>query len=123
VLLRGLAFYGYHGVNAAEQKLGQRFRVDVTLWLDLAPAAASDALADTVSYADVYNAVRAVMEGPPSRLLEHVAGRIGRVLLDDPRVQRVRVRILKAGPPIPGMATGQAGVERSFRRPRAAPTT
>jgi dihydroneopterin aldolase len=38
ILLRGLVFYGYHGVNPEEQKLGQRFRVDITLWADPQPA-------------------------------------------------------------------------------------
>jgi dihydroneopterin aldolase len=117
ILLRGLVFYGYHGVNPEEQKLGQRFRVDLTLWTDLQPAAASDDLEDTISYATVYEQVQAILEGPPSRLLEHVAGRIGQALLAEPRVARVRVRILKLDPPIRAMATGQAAVELVFDRP------
>jgi 7,8-dihydroneopterin aldolase/epimerase/oxygenase len=116
VVLRGLHFYGYHGVNPEEQKLGQRFRVDLTVWADLSRAAASDDLADTISYAEVYEAARAVMEGAPSRLLEHAAGRIGGALLRDARVERARVRILKLGPPIPHMDQGAAGVDLEFRR-------
>jgi 7,8-dihydroneopterin aldolase/epimerase/oxygenase len=116
VVLRGLHFYGYHGVNPEEQKLGQRFRVDLTVWADLSRAAASDDLADTISYAEVYEAARAVMEGAPSRLLEHAAGRIGGALLRDARVERARVRILKLGPPIPHMDQGVAGVDLEFRR-------
>ena len=114
ILLRGLVFYGFHGVNPEEQKLGQRFRVDVALWADLQTAATSDDLDDTISYATVYAQVRSILEGPPSRLLEHVAGRIGQALLTDPRVARVRVRILKLDPPIRTMATGMAGVELVF---------
>lgn len=117
ILLLGLVFYGYHGVNPEEQKLGQRFRVDLTLWADLQTAASSDNLNDTVSYATVYEQVRAILEGAPSRLLEHVAGRIGQALLADPRVARVRVRILKLDPPIRAMATGMTGVELVFDRP------
>jgi 7,8-dihydroneopterin aldolase/epimerase/oxygenase len=116
VVLRGLHFYGYHGVNPEEQKLGQRFRVDLTVWADLSRAAASDDLADTISYAEVYEAARAVMEGAPSRLLEHAAGRIGGALLRDARVERARVRILKLGPPIPHMDQGAAGIDLEFRR-------
>ncbi|HUS16117.1 MAG TPA: dihydroneopterin aldolase [Chloroflexia bacterium] len=117
ILLRGLVFFGYHGVNPEEQKLGQRFRVDVTLWVDLRAAAESDDLAATISYADVFAQVQAVMEGEPSRLLEHVAGRIGRALLADRRVALARVRIEKLQPPITGMATGTAGVELDFEQP------
>jgi dihydroneopterin aldolase len=50
-------------------------------------------------------------------LLEHVAGRIGQALLAEPRVARVRVRILKLDPPIRTMATGMVGVELVFDRP------
>ena len=117
IILRGLVFYGYHGVNPEEQKLGQRFRVDLTLWADLQTAAASDHLGDTISYATVYEQVRAILEGTPSRLLEHVAGRLGEALLAESRVARVRVRILKLDPPIRTMATGTAGVELVFDRP------
>ena len=116
IVLRGLQFFGYHGVNPEEQKLGQRFQVDLTLWADLRRAAASDDLADTISYAEVYETARGVMEGAPSRLLEHAAGRIGAALLRDARVERVRVRILKLNPPIPHMDQGAAGVELEFGR-------
>ncbi len=117
ILVRGLEFYGYHGVHPEEQKLGQRFRVDAALWLDLAPAAAGDDLEATVSYSWVYEQIAAVMTGAPSRLLEHAAGRIGQALLADRRVARVRVRIWKRAPPIAGMASGEAGVVLTFTQP------
>ena len=112
IFLRGLVFYGFHGVNSEEQALGQRFRVDVTLWADLAPAAASDAVADTISYATVYKRVRALVEGPPYALLESLAGRLCADLLAlDARIGRVRVRVRKVAPPLKGAAVGVAGVE------------
>ncbi len=117
IVLRGLVFYGYHGVNAEEQKLGQRFRLDLTLWTDLQAAARSDDLADTISYAAVYALIAPIMTGSPSRLLEHVAGRIATALLAaEPRLARLRVRLLKLDPPIAGMTTGQAGVVLHFAR-------
>jgi dihydroneopterin aldolase len=117
IILRGLVFYGYHGVNPEEQKLGQRFRVDITLWTNLTTAATSDDLADTISYAWVYEQVAAIMTGPPSRLLEHAAGQIGQALLADPRIARLQVRILKHDPPIAGMTQGTAGVELTLSQP------
>lgn len=54
ILLRGLVFHGYHGVLPEEQVLGQKFVVDASLSADLAAAGRSDDLADTVSYAAVY---------------------------------------------------------------------
>ncbi len=48
--LRGLKVRGDHGVFDHERRDGQDFVVDITVWIDLAPAAASDDLADTVDY-------------------------------------------------------------------------
>jgi dihydroneopterin aldolase len=106
-----MVFYGFHGVNPEEREQGQRFAVDLTIWIDLTSAAESDNLEDTLSYATVYKQVRAVVEGEPSKLLEHLAGRIGRAVLEDTRVQRVRVLLTKLMPPIKGMTTGTSAVE------------
>ena len=116
IILRDLAFYGYHGVAPEELELGQRFTVDLVLWLDLSAAAASDQLEDTISYALVYEQVQSIVEGAPSKLLEHLAGRIARAILAEPRVARVTVRVTKQTPPIKGMATGSAAIELDFTK-------
>uniref|UniRef100_A0ABL6WF27 dihydroneopterin aldolase n=1 Tax=Cannabis sativa TaxID=3483 RepID=A0ABL6WF27_CANSA len=54
LILRGLMFHGYHGVKPEENKLGQKFLVDIDAWLDLRSAGASDNLSDTISYTDIY---------------------------------------------------------------------
>ena len=46
--LRGLRVRGHHGIFEHERRDGQDFVVDITVWMDLAPAAASDDLADTL---------------------------------------------------------------------------
>src|ERR1700742_1132877 len=48
--LRGLTVRGHHGVFDHERADGQDFVVDITVWIDLADAAASDDLADTYDY-------------------------------------------------------------------------
>jgi len=104
IRLRGLRFYGRHGVVPAETTLGQRFIVDVTLGLDLRLAGEDDDLTQTVDYGAVYAAVRDVVEGPPFRLIEAVAERIaGRLLEEHPRVTSVRVRVGKPGAPVEGV--------------------
>jgi len=35
IRLKGLEFYGYHGVMEAEKELGQRFIIDLTLKTNL----------------------------------------------------------------------------------------
>lgn len=111
MFLQDMPFYGSHGVYAEERRLGQRFVVSVWLTQDLKPAAATDDLSLTVNYADVYNRVREVVEGPAHSLLETVAERICAVLLRDfAKLEAVRVRIEKPGAPIPGVF-GSVGVE------------
>ena len=114
--LRGLVFFGRHGVNPEETELGQRFSIDLTVWLDLSKAAESDDLDDTVSYSALYKLVRAEVEGAPSKLIEHVAGRIlSKVLAYDPRIAKARLAVGKVSPPLKGSTTGEVYVrlERS----------
>jgi dihydroneopterin aldolase/2-amino-4-hydroxy-6-hydroxymethyldihydropteridine diphosphokinase len=95
VIIRGLEVYGRHGVDDAEQVLGQRFVVDLELELLRCQGVASDALADTVDYAALAASVAAIVAGPPQRLLEHVAGRIADRALAEPLAHRVRVELRK----------------------------
>ena len=59
--LRGLRVRGHHGVFEHERRDGQDFVVDVTVWLDLAPAAASDDLADTLHYGELAERAAAIV--------------------------------------------------------------
>ena len=123
IALRDMVFFGRHGANPEEAVLGQRFGVELRLWLDLSRPAATDDLADTVSYSGIYKLVRAEVEGEPSKLLEHLAGRIiERVLAHDERIARARVEVTKLNPPLKGSATGHVSVSLERSRPRT-PTT
>ena len=73
--LRRLRFHAFHGVLAQERQVGADFLLDVKVGYPLAQAMQSDEVADTLNYADVYDLVAREMQ-QPSRLLEHVAGRI-----------------------------------------------
>jgi dihydroneopterin aldolase len=99
-----MRFYGHHGAIAAERELGQRFIVDLEMFLDLHPAGTSDDLAHTVSYAEIYDEVRAIVEGPPCNLLEAVAERIAAQVLAQHRpVEEIRVRVKKPEVPLRGI--------------------
>ncbi|CAN6459837.1 unnamed protein product [Victoria cruziana] len=76
LVLRGLTFHGFHGVLEEEKKLGQKFLVDIDAYMELQKAGDTDNLADSVSYADIYNLAREVVEGPSFNLLESVATKI-----------------------------------------------
>ena len=109
--LEGMAFYGYHGVDPAEQQLGQRFIVDLAVAYDLRRAGETDDLQDTVSYAQLYRLTREVVEGPSCKLLEAVAARIAATVLDRTPVVAVRVRLRKPEVPIKGSILAAAAVE------------
>ena len=109
--LEGMTFYGYHGVDPAEQQLGQRFIVDLAVAYDLRRAGETDDLQDTVSYAQLYRLTREVVEGPSCQLLEAVAARIAATVLDRTPVVAVRVRLRKPEVPIKGSILAAAAVE------------
>jgi dihydroneopterin aldolase len=111
IILTGLTFYGYHGVNPEEQRLGQRFVVDVALAVDLGAAGRSDNLDDTVSYPEVYRIVRDVVEGRPRKLIEAVAEDVAMAILGHTRARSVTVRVAKPWAPIKGLTTGEVAVE------------
>ncbi|HEV8172652.1 MAG TPA: dihydroneopterin aldolase [Actinoplanes sp.] len=99
--LRGLRVRGHHGVYDFERAEGQDFLVDVELELDLAAAAASDDVADTVHYGQLAERLAAVVAGAPVNLLETLADRLLAVCLEDRRVAAATVTVHKPQAPIP----------------------
>ncbi len=96
ILLEGMRFVGYHGTLPEERRLGQPFVVDIELRCDLRAAGASDDLALTVDYSEVYQQARAIVEGQAVNLTETVAERIAAAVLErHGRVQAVRVKVAK----------------------------
>ena len=114
-------FYGFHGMNPAEQELGQRFIVDLTATLDLGQAGTSDMLEDTVSYTRLYQTVKEVMEGPSRKLLENVAETIAGRLLDQQDISAVQIRIKKPEVPMKGSVLDYAAVEIVRKRANESP--
>lgn len=115
VFLEGLEFYGFHGVNPEEQADGQRFLVDVALSADLSRAGCTDNLDDTISYSAVYKRVRAIVEGPPSQLIEAVAENVATMLLDEFAASAVTVTVRKPDVSLSGGATLEAAGVRITR--------
>lgn len=115
--LRGLRVRGHHGVFDHEKRDGQDFLVDLVVTVDLAPAAASDDLADTLHYGELARAAAAVLAGPSRDLIETVAAEIARgVLAADARVRQVEVTLHKPSAPIP-LTFADVAVVVTRRRP------
>ena len=74
VFVSGLALHAYHGVMPHEAKVGQTFKLDLTLDIDLNSASRSDKLADTVGYDQVVNVASEAFRDKRYRLVEAAAG-------------------------------------------------
>ncbi|HEY8529292.1 MAG TPA: dihydroneopterin aldolase [Paenibacillaceae bacterium] len=99
--LKGMVFFGYHGVFPEENRLGQKFVVDLELVLDLSPAASSDDLGRTVNYADVHETVKRVVQGPPCKLIETLAHKIAtEILTTYTIINEATVAVTKPNPPL-----------------------
>ncbi len=120
IILQGMVFYGYHGVNPEERIQGQRFVVDLELSRDLSQAGRSDDLSATVNYSSVFKVAREVVEGEPCNLLEAVAERLADAVLARFAAEAVKVRIRKPWAPIKGSVIDWVAVE-IVRRPAEQP--
>ncbi|RXT09030.1 dihydroneopterin aldolase [Ammoniphilus sp. CFH 90114] len=103
IYFNGMEFYGYHGVFPEENKLGQRYIVDIELYLDLSRAAQTDDLEHTINYAQVYELCKNIVENETFQLVEKVAQQIAeRSLQQFHLLDELMVRVTKPDPPIAG---------------------
>ncbi len=98
--LRGLRLMGIHGALTEEQGRAQPFEVDLDVEADLAVAAGSDDLSDTVDYAALVEAMARVVDSERYALLESLAERMAEVALADERVRAVTIAVRKLRPPV-----------------------
>ncbi|TAJ34821.1 dihydroneopterin aldolase [Bosea sp. (in: a-proteobacteria)] len=116
ILIEKLDIYAYHGVFAEEERLGQRFLIDLVLDADLRAAASSDDLADTVDYGRAVAIVSEAFTGRRFQLLEAAAKAVADALFAAfPPVTRVVVTLRKPSPPIPATLAA-AGIRLGFQR-------
>lgn len=100
IVLQGVSALGHHGVLDFEKREGQTFVVDVVLTLDLSIAGRSDALAATVSYAEVADEVVRRITGPSFDLIERLAEVIADDVLVHDLVDVVEVVVHKPEAPV-----------------------
>lgn len=110
IFLDEVRFHAFHGVMPQERAVGADFTVWLKVGYNFVKAAESDELIDTISYADLYEVVRAEMD-KPSQLLEHVALRIVKAVAARwHRIDTIDLRLAKDNPPMGADCKG-AGVE------------
>jgi dihydroneopterin aldolase len=101
IALTGLRVRGFHGVFDHERRDGQDFVIDVTLWLDLSTAVATDDLTTTVHYGELAQLAAGIVAGPPRDLIEAVAGEIADRIMETYSPHAVEVTVHKPSAPIP----------------------
>ena len=81
IILKNMIFFGYHGVLEEENRLGQRFVVNIELITDLRRAGRCDNFEYAINYGDVYKIVKEIMENERYKLLEALAEAIAEDIL------------------------------------------
>ena len=115
ILIDNLRLYAHHGVMEQEQRMGAWFILFVRVHYYILKAMESDKISDAISYAELVDVVKEEM-AKPSRLLEHVAGRIANAIFERfPQAQAVSLKLIKENPPM-GVDCSGAGVEMKVSR-------
>jgi dihydroneopterin aldolase len=101
IFVHGLSLHAYHGVMKHEASVGQTFTLDLVLDIDLAQAALSDKVADTVSYSGIVQVASEAFSARRFRLIEAAAGAVADAVLERfPRIKTIRVTVHKPHAPI-----------------------
>ncbi|HVW96746.1 MAG TPA: dihydroneopterin aldolase [Mucilaginibacter sp.] len=102
VSLRGAEFFAFHGFYPEEQKLGNKFIVDVDVSFYPFDNLREDKIAHTVDYERVYHIVGKQMKRT-SKLLETVARTIAdEIKTEFPFAEKIRISLKKMNPPLGG---------------------
>ena len=113
ISLRDVRFRAFHGVLPQERRVGGDFLVTVRVGYPLERAMETDNVDDTLDYSALYALVEREM-AEPSKLLEHVAGRIVKAITTSfPEVTSVDLELTKLNPPMGADSEG-AAVEVHF---------
>jgi len=115
ICLKNLRFRAFHGVLEQERIVGNDYVLSLRIGFPLNKAVESDRIDDTLNYANVYHLVEREMQ-MPSKLLEHVAGRIARRLAATcPDITSIDIMLTKVNPPMGADCDG-AEVEIHFEK-------
>ena len=112
--LRQVRFYAFHGVMPQESRVGAPYIVDLRVGYPMEQAMQSDDVADALDYAALYKVVSREMD-IPSKLLEHVAGRIAEAIVQAfPQVTSIDLELTKQNPPMGADCEG-ASIEVHYK--------
>ena len=82
ITLKNMEFFGHTGCLPEEKENGPRFVVTVVIVFEEIKGKVTDDLNDTCDYSKVFEKVKETVESDRSDLIEHLAYKIGGVVLD-----------------------------------------
>lgn len=97
IFLQDLRIETVIGIWDWERKIRQTVVVDLEMGADIAKAAATDSVDDTLNYKNVAKRVQAFVAESEFQLVETLAERIAGIVTDEFGVPWVRVRVAKPG--------------------------
>lgn len=102
ILLENIILHANHGFYEQENRIGNTFIIDLKVNVNNKKSLYTDDLSHTVSYADLYEIIKKEMT-IPSKLLEHVAGRIIKKIREKhPSIKTIEIKLAKQNPPLGG---------------------
>lgn len=103
IIISGMDFFAFHGHYDEEKIAGNKFSVDLTIWVNTKKAEKSDDLEDALNYQIVYAIVKDIVCNTKSNLLENVANNILTAIFDEfVELKKAKVFIKKLNPPMGG---------------------
>ena len=106
ILIEDLKIFAKHGVLQEENVVGTYYLVNLEIEANIWKASQTDALEDTINYAEINEIIHQEM-AIPSKLLEHVIGRIFSKLEQNfPQITAMKIKLTKVNPPMKGEMKG-----------------
>lgn len=104
IKLANMGFYAFHGTTKAEKSVGQRFFLDVYIYLNLRRASQSDSVKDTVDYEKAYNLILNMMNTRKYNLIEALAEDVANAMFSHfDNIERIQVSVRKPNVPLAGI--------------------
>ena len=104
IILKDMAFYGYHGLLKEESVLGQKFFIDIEIETSTKEGGLNDDFTKTINYAEVYEITRSFTEDKRFNLIEALAENIAAEILNRfESAFSVMVRVRKKEAPVKGI--------------------
>jgi FolB domain-containing protein len=97
IIIRDLIARGIIGINSWEREKPQDILINIILFADVSVAGETDRLEDTVNYRSISKRVQLHAETTGRFTVEALATDLANICLEEPKVQKVRVRVEKPG--------------------------